>query len=523
MARDLSILVAAKGALKAAREIGLVDTKVKGLGKTGKGLGTAAALGVGAAVSAGAVIIGRSVKSGLENLALLESAVSSVQGAIDQVGIGDSFEKGGLTGTKVAAWAGDIETAIGSAFDDKDITRATGTLIRFGKVTGDNLKPAMQVMTDLATKTGSVDSAASLLAKAMADPTKAAGKLARAGVILTKEQQKQIAAMTKAGDKAGAQKVLLDALAKTTKGAALASQGPYARSLSVLRDVTENAQKALAEGFLPVIEKVRDILSKELAKPETLQHIREFGQGLASGLGHLIEIAQGLPWGSIGDALKIGGAGAKIILDAFVSMPPWVQTAIATGWGLNKLTGGAVSGIVGSLASGLIKGVLGMNAGVVNINAGVVNGGGGGAVPGPAGAGGLGSVLKVFIAGAAVGVIGDFLLEQSKSPAAKAYHDMGGNGTRGFVPNAGSGTVHQNDPNLPQRVALSERTEAILAQQARSMDNLEHNRMSTLISAVKDIKFTANFNITGVAGRKTVRVKTATNVRNWNGKLVPID
>jgi hypothetical protein len=43
------------------------------------------------------------------------------------------------------------------------------------------------------------------------------------------------------------------------------------------------------------------------------------------------------------------------------------------------LTGGALSSIVGTLGSGLIKGVLGMNAGVVNINAAVVNGGGGAA------------------------------------------------------------------------------------------------------------------------------------------------
>ena len=51
------------------------------------------------------------------------------------------------------------------------------------------------------------------------------------------------------------------------------------------------------------------------------------------------------------------------------SLPPWVQTAVITGWGLNKLTGGALGGIVAELGKGLIKGVLGIKAGAVNITA----------------------------------------------------------------------------------------------------------------------------------------------------------
>jgi len=406
--RELDILVRAKGALQAAKDIGKVDSATSNLGRNVGRIGRAAAVGIGAAVGGAAIVIGKGVSAGLDSLAQLESAESQVTGALNQMGLA-----GQITATQVAGWASQIEKDVGSAFDDKDITSATATLLRFGKVTPSNLQPAMVVMTDLAAKTGSVDSAASLLAKALADPTKAAGKLARAGVVLTKAQQDQIKAMVKAGDTAGAQKVLLDALAKTTTGAAAATQGPYARSLSVLKDVTEDAERALAEGFLPVIEEVRDLLSKELAKPSTLNNIREFGKGLAGGLKGLIDIAKGLPWSSIGDALKIGGAGAKAVLDAFTSMPPWVQTAIATGWGLNKLTGGAVSGIVGTLASGLIKGVLGMNAGVVNINAGVVNGGAGvpgaGGAPGAAApaAGGLGLVAGGL---ALIGVAGVELL-----------------------------------------------------------------------------------------------------------------
>lgn len=392
----LAILVTAIGAAKAAKDLKGVDLAVSNIGsRAGQGLRTAGANIARIGVVAGAGIA-LAVKTGLDDLASLESAVTSVDGAIKQMGL-----TGQVSGAQVAGWANEIESAVGAAFDDKAITAATTTLIRFGKVTPKNLRPAMAVMTDLAAKTGDVDSAASLLSKALADPTKAAGKLARQGIILTKQQQDQIKAFVKANKTADAQRVILDAVAESTKGAALASQGPYQRALSTLADVSEDARKALAEGFLPVIEKVASLLSTELAKPQTMANIREFGQGLAKGLDSLVEIARNLPWESIGTSLKIAGAGGKAVLEAFTNLPPWVQTAVLTGWGLNKLTGGALGDIVGELGKGLIKGVLGMNAAVVNINAGTVNGGGG--VPG-AGGGGSGLLGGVAAGAAAVGV-----------------------------------------------------------------------------------------------------------------------
>jgi hypothetical protein len=172
--RELNILVAAKGALQAARDVGKVDTAVNRLGGTARKVGKAAAIGIGAGVGVASVVIGRSVQSGLENLALLEDATTQVTGALKATG-----QAGQVTANQVADWANEIESSVQAAFDDKDITSATATLIRFGKVTKSNLRPAMVVMTDLAAKTGSVESAATLLSKALADPTKAAGKLTR--------------------------------------------------------------------------------------------------------------------------------------------------------------------------------------------------------------------------------------------------------------------------------------------------------------------------------------------------------
>jgi uncharacterized protein with GYD domain len=378
------------GVKTATASIGRLETslgRIGGIAKKGAQTAITNLAKIGAVAGIG---IAAAVKGGLEDLATLESAVTSVDGAIRQMGL-----TGAVTGAQIATWANEIEADVGAAFDDPATTQATTTLIRFGKTTPENIRPAMEVITDLATKTGDVDSAATLLAKALADPTKAAGKLARAGVILTKAEQEQIVAFTKAGKAGEAQRVVLDAVARSTEGAALASQGPYAQALAKLADVSEDARKALAVGFLPVITKVADLLSKELAKPATMQNIREFGNTLAGGLDSLVEIARNLPWKTIGDSLKLAGSGAKAVLDAFTKMPPWVQTAVLTGWGLNKLTGGALSGIVGELSKGLVKGVLGISAGVVNLKAATVIGGpgGGGSPITPAAVGGIAGVI----------------------------------------------------------------------------------------------------------------------------------
>jgi hypothetical protein len=395
-----------------------VRTAESGLGRLEKrfgGLGGTAARGFGMAalnltrigVVAGGVVTA-AVKTGIDLLSDLENATSAVDGAIKQMGL-----SGQITSSQVVAWANEIEDAIGAAFDERDIARATATLIRFGKTTPSNLKQAMQVIADLATKTGDVDSAATLLGKALADPTKAAGKLAKNGVILTKAEQDQIKAFVKAGEAAKAQQLILDSLTKTTQGAALASQGPYARSIATLSDAWEHARMALAKGFLPVLIKVADKLKTWLSDKGNLQKIEDFGNGLAGAFEAVLSYAEQVPWKSIGDAMSLAGQGAKAALDLFMKLPPDIKALMVSGWGLNKLTGGAFGSIIGQLGSGLVKGVLGMNAGVVNIKAATVVGGAplgtsGGAVAAAGAKGKVASaaagIAKVFMVGMAVGV-----------------------------------------------------------------------------------------------------------------------
>jgi TP901 family phage tail tape measure protein len=135
--------------------------------------------------------------------------------------------------------------------------------------------------------------------------------------------------------------------------------------------------------------------------------IERFGDKIAGAFDKAVSLAEKIPWAQMGAGLEIAATWAGDLMDVFTSMPPEVQTTIIALAALNKLSGGAISGVVGELGKGLIKGVLGMNAGVVNIKAGTVVGGGGMGGPGAAGgAGKLASAVSILgavtIAGASI-------------------------------------------------------------------------------------------------------------------------
>lgn len=150
--------------------------------------------------------------------------------------------------------------------------------------------------------------------------------------------------------------------------------------------------------------------------------IERFGTEIAKGFDKAVQFAEKIPWAAIGSGLKTAADWAGKLMDAFLKLPPQAQATIVALAGLNKLSGGAISGIVGELGKGLIKGVLGMTAGVVNIKAGVVTGAGGG-LPGAAGgaAGPAGIGARALVAGgAAAAVVG--LLQEASKEAAKALN-----------------------------------------------------------------------------------------------------
>lgn len=337
----------------AIRKTSALEGSLGRLGRTaGKGLQTAArnltriGIGLGAAAAVG---ITAGVKSGIDSLITLENATTQVEGAIKQMG-----QQGRISAAEIQGWANQIEASVDSAFDDKDIFAASANLIRYGNVAPKALRETLVVATDLAAKMGggegSVQKASIALAKSLANPTKATRLLAQAGVNLTEKEQKRLKQLMEANKLHKAQEFLIDRVRKKTDGAADSLNGKTADALNNWNDALEEVNKALATSFLPLMTDVANFLSDELAKPETMAMIKTLGTNLANAGRELFDFAKRIPWKAIGDGLKTAADWAGKLFDAFRNLPPEVQAMIIGLAGLNKLSGGAITGVIGGLA-----------------------------------------------------------------------------------------------------------------------------------------------------------------------------
>jgi hypothetical protein len=348
------------------------------------------------------------VVAGIHSLEDLQTQLNATEGVIKSTG-----GAAGVTAKQVRDLATSLEET--TTVDDKAIQAGENLLLTFTNIGSKVFPQATKATLDLAiamnngqAEGADLSASAIQIGKALNDPIKGVTALTKVGVSFTKQQKDQIKTLVESGKTVEAQTIILNELEKEFGQAGVAAGTGFGADMRRVGDAVEGAQQALAKGFLPVITKVAAVLNKKLNDPAVLANIGKLGDKLANSLDSLISAASRLPWGAIGDSLQIAGSGAEAILNAFVSLPPWVQTAVLTGWGLNKLTGGALGGIVGELGKGLIKGVLGINAAQVNIKAATVSGVGGGV---PTTAGGatskIGSVAsavgKVFIVGAAAG------------------------------------------------------------------------------------------------------------------------
>jgi hypothetical protein len=400
----------------ADRKLAGFERRVGGMSRgVSTAVGNIARIGAGAAV-AGIGLLAVNVKAGVDSLNELENVTVATNTVLKSTkGIS------GQTAAGVRELSEGFED-LNATMDDKVIQSGANMLLTFTNIREKAFEPALEAALNMNEAMGGgpegLQGTIIQVGKALNDPIKGVTALRRVGVQLTKQQEDQIKTLVEQNNLYGAQQIILEELTTQFGGRFAAAGDTAAGKQAALADRIEDVQKALAGPLMPALDRARDKLIEVLGSPQILAGAERLGDaiaglfsepnlergasmiedavaslssadftGFSSGFGTLASSVGGLPWEAIGSAATLLGTGAKAMLDVFTSMPPWVQTAVLTGWGLNKLTGGALGGIVGELGKGLIKGVLGMNAGVVNINAAAVNGPGGG-VPGVGGKGG---------------------------------------------------------------------------------------------------------------------------------------
>lgn len=208
------------------------------------------------AILAGAITFREIVSASADaakNFALLENSVAQAGAAA-----------GGRTAQQFADVSKELQNI--SIFSDDAIQNVQQLLLRFQNIRTDKFDTATKSVLNLASALGlDLDSAAKLVGKALSDPEKGMGALAKAGVVLSDSQKKVIKDLTEAGKVAEAQGVLLDQLEKKFGGAAEAARNNFSGALAGVKNSLNDLMEV--DSGLPGATASLNELSKTLQDP----------------------------------------------------------------------------------------------------------------------------------------------------------------------------------------------------------------------------------------------------------------
>lgn len=225
---------------------------------------------------------------------------------------------------------------------DEILTKVTANLLTFGNISGKVFDQAQQAIIDISTRMGSdLQGATMMVGKALNDPAKGLAALRRVGIQFTEAQVKQIEAMVKVGNAAGAQAIMLKELQAQFGGAAQAAQNtdPFNKAQDAFKQMAETVGTAL----LPIIPIFTDAIVKlasafQSLSPETQKWV--IIAGAAAALVGPLVIALGFLVSAIGMLLPV----IIPVVAAIASFAAVIATAAI----------GAVTGLVVALGPLLI-------------------------------------------------------------------------------------------------------------------------------------------------------------------------
>lgn len=149
-----------------------------------------------------------------------------------------------------------------SATDDEVVQSMENILLTFPKIQNEVGKGnaifdrASLAVENLSARLGKdLTSSATMVGKALGDPTKGLTALTRVGVVFTAQQRKQVAEMMKAHDILGAQKVILHELAKEYGGSAKAA-GESVSPLVKLRLIWNDLAQSVGAKLVPLLNRI---------------------------------------------------------------------------------------------------------------------------------------------------------------------------------------------------------------------------------------------------------------------------
>lgn len=160
----------------------------------------------------------------------------------------------GVTAEEISDLAGELQRV--TKFEDDATVGAAAILATFKNIKNDNFKETLKLAQDFSALKGiGLNESVTLLGKALNNPAEGMTKLEKAGVSLNAEQEKLIRLHMAAGDAAGAQAVMLEALEESFGGVAEASTTTSEKLQNAAGDVMESFGKEI----LPVFELLSNV------------------------------------------------------------------------------------------------------------------------------------------------------------------------------------------------------------------------------------------------------------------------
>ncbi len=183
-----------------------------------------------------------------------------------------------------------------SGVDDETVKSGENVLLTFRAIrnqvgkNNDIFTQATKAALDWSVRAGKPMSVTALaLGKALEDPARKVVGLARAGVVFTQQQVKQIKAMQLSGNVIGAQKFILDQFRQRMEGAAAAAGKTLPGQLNIMRDRLKDIAGVLVGAAVPAVQRFTKILTAWATDPRTKQQAQQIAQAVGEKLGKALE------------------------------------------------------------------------------------------------------------------------------------------------------------------------------------------------------------------------------------------
>ena len=235
-----------------------------------------------------------------------------------------------LTATQISDMSQKLSMQVG--VDDELIQKSANLLLTFKQVqnvagAGNQIfDRAMLSVLDLGSVFGSTDAAAMQLGKALSNPVKGVGALARAGINFSQQQKDQIKTLVASGNALEAQKIILAEVEAQVGGTAKAN----ATGWDIMKVAMGNAAEELGNLLLPAFEEFATFMTDTIV-PMVEEFARIVGEeGLGAGLKYLgteaLNAINGLSgWGNV-----IYGIVAAIVALKVATLAYTVAQGLAT-------------------------------------------------------------------------------------------------------------------------------------------------------------------------------------------------